>query len=491
MDPETFKAVVLNAAIQGKLVPQDPNDEPASVLIERIREERQKMVKEGKIKKDKCDSFIFKRDNHYYENKAGHDSELEKIPFDIPESWTWVRISSISELTNGLASRGTKDGEETYVIRLANLSSGSIDYSKVRKIKLSPGDIRNGYCTLGDIIIIRVNGSRNRVADPFEFVSKEPMCFCDHLIRVRVNSAIIPSYLCLIMKTPYFKELISPLIVTSSGQNTISQSSIKNSLIPLPPLNEQERIVNSYKQCLSLSTTHEEMRASLSSISAHLRQSILFYSIQGKLVPQDPNDSPADIQCKNPIIRRDNSYYESNILVNTPFEIPKSWKWVRGVDLFERQRTATIQTDSFTYVDIDSIDNHKCIIATPKTIKAENTPSRAKRQIKEGDVLFSLVRPYLKNIAQVTNQYSTSIASTGFFVCRSRYYDSDFLYYLMTSKYVVDGINEKMKGDNSPSVKKEDLLQFLYPLPPINEQKRIVCKLKLLIKLADMLVWTT
>lgn len=129
---------------------------------------------------------------------------------------------------------------------------------------------------------------------------------------------------------------------------------------------------------------------------------------------------------------------------------------------------------SFNYIDIDSIDNKNQKIRTAKRINTCDAPSRASRAVYDGSILFSLVRPYLKNIALVSNINDDSIASTGFYVATPyEPLDSEYLYLLMTSNYVVNGLNQFMKGDNSPSISKNDLEHWLFPIPPLEEQKRL------------------
>ena len=135
--------------------------------------------------------------------------------------------------------------------------------------------------------------------------------------------------------------------------------------------------------------------------------------------------------------------------------------------------------DFFDYIDIDSIDNHNHIIKEPKHLIVSDAPSRANRSVCNGSVLFSLVRPYLENIALVSEKYANSIASTGFYVCNSTgALYQDYMFFLMISGYVVNGLNQFMKGDNSPSINKDNIENWLYPIPPFEEQKLICEKIK-------------
>ena len=156
-----------------------------------------------------------------------------------------------------------------------------------------------------------------------------------------------------------------------------------------------------------------------------------------------------------------------------PFEVPKGWMWAMGLDIFKPMKTAFPTGETFNYIDIDAIDNKRNIITAVKVINTNQAPSRASRYTEKGCVLFSMVRPYLRNIAIVLE--NNCIASTGFFVCHTKNcLLPKFCYYQMLSNYVVDGLNNFIKGDNSPSITKGQIETFLFPIPPREEQKRIV-----------------
>ena len=221
-----------------------------------------------------------------------------------------------------------------------------------------------------------------------------------------------------------------------------------------------------------------------------LRQKILDLAIRGKLVPQDPNDEPASVLLerikaeKEQLIKEgkikrpkktsssDKSHYE-----NIPFEIPEGWVWCNGNQIFLPMNSIKPSGDMFKYIDIDAIDNKNHKLITPKLIKTKEAPSRASRHTKKGDVLFSMVRPYLENIALI--EENDCIASTGFFICSpSQILTSEYCYYMMLSEYVISGLNQFMKGDNSPSINNIHITSWLYPIPPIKEQNRISKEIK-------------
>lgn len=179
------------------------------------------------------------------------------------------------------------------------------------------------------------------------------------------------------------------------------------------------------------------------------------------------------------------SYYEKvgskteNIDDQIPFDLPAGWIWCRGYSCFEGMESTKPQGEFFDYIDIDAIDNRNHRIKEAKHIPVSKAPSRASRAVKDGSVLFSLVRPYLENIAPIKEEHSRCIASTGFYVCNSNgVLIPEFMFFLMTSGYVVSGLNQFMKGDNSPSISKDNIENWLYPVPPIREQEAICSRLK-------------
>lgn len=170
-----------------------------------------------------------------------------------------------------------------------------------------------------------------------------------------------------------------------------------------------------------------------------------------------------------------------------PYEVPDNWCWVKGGGLFKPMQSIAPVGETFRYIDIESIDNHRQEVNEPKEMPVEKAPSRARRKLSTGDTVFSMVRPYLKNIAYIDEDLDGCIASTGFYVCSpAECLDGRYLYYLMCSGYVVDGLNAFMKGDNSPSIRSRDVELFPFPLPPLHEQRRIASRIEwLFAKLND------
>ena len=169
-----------------------------------------------------------------------------------------------------------------------------------------------------------------------------------------------------------------------------------------------------------------------------------------------------------------------------PYALPEGWKWVYGKGFLLPMETEYPTGKSFRYIDIESIDNNVQRVRSPKKLSVQKAPSRASRKLHTGDTLFSMVRPYLKNIAYIDEECSNCIGSTGFYVCTpTASVDSRYLYWLMVSPYVVNGLNHFMKGDNSPSIRKGDIENFSYPLPPLSDQRRLVARIESLFAKLD------
>ncbi len=294
----------------------------------------------------------------------------------------------------------------------------------------------------------------------------------------------------------------------------LTGQSIKILPIPLPPFNEQRRLTEQLNKLQLYIDAIESDKNDVITLIDQTKSRILDLAIRGQLVPQDPADEPASVLLeriraeKEELIRQgrikrdkkesvifrgeDNSYYEKiggkaiNIDDEIPFDLPENWAWCRGYSCFEGLESTKPQGAFFDYIDIDAIDNRLHRIKEAKRLPVSDAPSRASRTVKNGSVLFSLVRPYLENIALVEKQHSRCIASTGFYVCNSNgAFLPEFMFFLMISGYVVGGLNQYMKGDNSPSISKDNIENWLYPVPPLEEQKAICSKLQSVFSLIE------
>ena len=287
---------------------------------------------------------------------------------------------------------------------------------------------------------------------------------------------VLPAYLHLFIISDYFA---ATMILSGSGREGLPKYSLETMQFPLPPIEEQKRIVAAVNKWFALIDTLETAKEDLQTSITLAKSKILDLAIHGKLVPQDPNDEPA-IE----LLKRINPKFTPCDNAHYPFDVPHNWVWAKGLDIFKPMKATSPLGDTFKYIDIDAIDNKRNVVTSVKVLNTKQAPSRASRYTEKGCVLFSMVRPYLRNIAMVTE--NDCIASTGFFVCQGK--DCllpKFCYYQMLSNYVVDGLNDFMKGDNSPSITKAQIEEYIFPLPPYNEQQRIVTKIEELFAVLD------
>ena len=300
---------------------------------------------------------------------------------------------------------------------------------------------------------------------------QENAIYASYLIRVQTYNQVLPEFVKYFFESGYYWSQILCNSV-GIGQPNVNGTILANLMLLIPPITEQKRIVKELTKWLSIIDKIDRGKENLQDAIKHAKSKILDLAIHGKLVPQDPNDEPATDLLKriNPKaeIISDNGHYQ---------KLPKGWCLVKGKHIFNPMKSCKPIGETFKYIDIDAIDNKRQIISNVKILKVANAPSRASRFTQKGDVVFSLVRPYLGNIAIVSE--NDCIASTGFYVCHpTEVLLPKYCYHLMISDYVINGLNEFMKGDNSPSINKGDIDNWLFPIPPLAEQKRIVSKIE-------------
>ncbi|EIK3167327.1 restriction endonuclease subunit S [Escherichia coli] len=236
---DALKQTILQLAVMGKLVPQDPNDEPASELLKRIAQEKAQLVKEGTIKKQKPLPPISDEDK----------------PFELPDGWEWTNLPNLSaNFQNGLSSRGSNVGEDTIVIRLADIQNWRISYEDTRALKITKEMKEKYSMSVNDILIIRVNGSSDIVGRFILNKEQQQSCFCDHFIKMNFlcKNAIDCEYLTIISGSPLIRKKIENLFITTAGQKTVNQTHISSLAIPLPPIKEQIKIVKKINELFGL-----------------------------------------------------------------------------------------------------------------------------------------------------------------------------------------------------------------------------------------------
>ena len=398
------------------------------------------------------------------------------MPFEVPESWVWCRLDDIvCELKYGTSEKSSSVGKIA-VLRMGNITNvGTIDYSNL-VYSSNDEDIEQYSLEKNDLLFNRTNSSE-WVGKTAIYKEEQPAIYAGYLIRIK-PLLISPDYLNTVMNSGYYRDWCYDVKTDAVNQSNINAQKLSQLMIPIPPLKEQGRIVAEMDKWISLIDIVKNGKGDLLTVIKQAKSKILDLAIHGKLVPQDPNDEPPIELLKriNPDFTPcDNGH---------KWKLPQSWCWAKGRQIFLPMKSTKPHNDEFLYIDIDSIDNKRQIINKIKSIKTANAPSRASRYTQKGDVVFSMVRPYLRNIAKVS--VDGCIASTGFYVCSPiDDLNSEYCYYLMISDYVVTGLNQFMKGDNSPSINKSHIDEWLFPLPPFPEQQRIVQKIEKLFSLLD------
>ena len=519
MNGKQLKNSILQWAIQGKLVPQDPNDEPASVLLERIRAEKARLVKEGKIKKDKNESIIFRGDDNSHYEKFLATGEVkcidEEIPFEIPDGWEWTRLGNVAELIGGYAfkSESLKGSSGTRVIRISDISeSGFVNKNIVR------------YCGAGVSDSFRVQNRDILIAMTGGTVGKS-MCITKVPEALLLNQRVAAirccylntDYLDIVIKSPMVQDVVTDK--KNSTNDNISMGDIYNFLIPVPPYQQQSRIILQYQKLVPFILRYKSSQEALdqlnNNISALLKKAILQEAIQGKLIPQVPSDEPASELLKrireekqrlvkegklkkkditDSVIFKgdDNRHYEKIVNAVTciendiPFDIPDSWQWVRLNDICEYiQRGKSPKYSDIKRFPVvaqkcnqwSGFSLKKALFIDPDTIKSYGE----ERFLQDGDLMWNstglgtLGRMSIYTSAE--NPHGVAVADSHVTVIRTMkdYTVSQYLYSYFASNTVQSVIEDKADG----STKQKELAtttvkSYLVPLPPYNEQRRIV-----------------
>ena len=276
MDTKKLRQKILDLAIHGKLVPQDPNDEPSSVLLERIKAEKERLIKEGKIKRTK---------------KSAKSSDTPHYPYLLPKGWEWCKLDDIvCELKYGTSEKSSSVGKIT-VLRMGNITDiGTIDYSNL-VYSSNDEDIKQYSLKKGDLLFNRTNSSE-WVGKTAIYKGEQPAIYAGYLIRVR-PILISSDYLNIVMNSSYYRNWCYNVKTDAVNQSNINAQKLSKLMVPIPPLKEQERIVVEMAKWTSLITSIKNDKEDLQAAIKQTKSKILDLAIHGKLVPQDPNDEPA------------------------------------------------------------------------------------------------------------------------------------------------------------------------------------------------------
>ena len=513
MTAQQLKNSILQMAVQGKLVPQDPNDEPASVLLERIRAEKERLIKEKKIKREKNPSVIFKgADNTPYE-KIGDEvrSLAGEVPFEIPDSWEWARLGSVV-YNRGQTSPSTE---------FCYIDIGSIDN---KNQKLNPTDTTiapdkapsraRKLVDMGDILYSTVRPYLHN------------MCIIDrefpHIPIASTGFAVLTCHANLLNKYLFYY-LMSPDF-DAYANNTdnakgvaypaINDDRLYKALIPIPPVAEQHRIVSAIDSVnmplREYGSKEETLRILNTSFPENLKKSILQEAVQGKLVPQDPSDEPAEAllerirvekqrlikegkvkkdKRESVIFRRDNSHYEKRgsevvcIDDEIPFDIPELWSWCRLNELCTKIGAGSTPTGGKTiyvpegikFIRSQNVYNDGLKLNDISYITEEINAKKKGSIVRSKDILLNITGGSIGRCAVVPDDFD--IANVNQHVMIIRLLEPKMRHWIHTiliSEYIQNLIMDVQVGVSREGLSATKLMNFLIPVPPISEQNRIL-----------------
>ena len=519
MNGKQLKNSILQWAIQGKLVPQDSNDEPASVLLEKIRQEKERLIKEKKIKRDKNASIIYRgEDNSYYE-KILATGEVkcidEEVPFEIPTSWSWARLGNLIDIKGGKrlpAGYKLTDNKTDHIyIRVSDMQDGTI---VSKDLKYITDDVYNqiqNYTIGKDDLYLTIVGSTIGKAGlvPKMFDNMNLTENAVKLTNIPINKYFLLYYVRSEYAQSQFRDNTKQV-----GQPKLAIFRIANTLVPIPPFAEQTKIVSKIEYTLHFVNHFSNLQEQLHDIDTEIyrdfKKSILQEAIQGKLVPQIAEEGTAkelleQIKAeKQKLVKEDklkksalassvifrgddNKYYEQigkkclDITEQIPFEIPNSWTWARMGQVGDWGAGSTPQRGNQDYYGGNILWlktgelNNDIVYDTEEKITQRAFQDCSLRMNKIGDVLIAMYGATIGKLAIVGKELTTNQACCG---CTPYIVYNWFLFYfLMASR---DSFIKKGEGGAQPNISRVKLVEHLIPLPPLNEQKRIVKRIETL-----------
>ena len=528
MNAQQLKNSILQMAVSGKLVPQDPNDEPASVLLERIRKEKEKLIKEGKIKKEKNHSYIFRgADNTPYEKVGKNEpvSIADEVPFEIPERWEWVRVKTVARVLGGkripAGRKLTTDDTGHIYIRVSDMKDQGINTSALLYV---PDDIFpsiSKYIINKEDLYITVAGTIGKVGKiPPELDGANLTENADRLVFSHLDQ----DWFMQCLSSPLVKEQITSA-TTKVGQPKLAIIRIEEFLIPLPPIEEQKRIAKRVRQLepyiAKYSSVKNQLNLLNNSFPEQLKKSILQLAVQGKLLPQDPADEPASAllerirtekerliaagkikrdKNESVIFRRDNSHYEKLgftercIDDEIPYDLPDSWMWCRMSSLFTINPRNQLSDDTVVgFMPMPLLEDgfrnkHSFEERKWGDVKSGFT------HFKNCDVVIAKITPCFQNrksavITGLPNGYGAG--TTELHVLRDETQILFMPYFLLCCKthdFITGGVMNFSGTAGQQRVGKDYISKYLIPLPPVQEQVRIVEAAKSILTSLDELV---
>ncbi|HFS5220038.1 TPA: restriction endonuclease subunit S [Streptococcus agalactiae] len=508
MTPEQLKASILQRAMEGKLVPQDPTDEPASELLKRIKAEKENLIADGKIKRDKKETELFRgADGKPYEKLSDGTIKEVEVPYDIPASWEWVRLRNISSLSFFPNISGDKIPNYSWVLDMEDIEkeTGRL-VRKNYKTEKSSYKSNKVYFSKDTVLYAKLRPNLKKV-----IISDEDGFATTELIPIKIFGGISAEYMryCMISPSYYFNIIKS---VYGVKMPRVNATFLNSTLLPLPPLSEQKRIVEQIERALekvdAYSESYNKLQELDKSFPDKLKKSILQYAMQGKLVPQDPNDEPVEVLLEKIQAEKQKLYEEGKLkkkdlaeIVVTkgddnspykevPYNIPKSWEWVRlgnisSLNFFSSISGDKIPNDSWV-LDMEDIEKETGRLVR-KNYKTEKSSYKSNKiSFSKDTILYAKLRP---NLNKVIISDENGFATTELLPIKVFGNISlDYIRYCMISPFYYFNIIQSVYGVKMPRVSSGFLNSTLLPLPPLTEQQRIVSKISQVFSVIESLV---
>ena len=506
MDTKALRQKILDLAIRGKLVPQDPNDEPASVLLERIREQKKQMVKEGKLKaKDiKNDTIIFVgEDNLHYEKfQDGTVKCIEdEIPFEAPEGWSWCRIRNIASVKGGKRLPKGMSFSDTITehayIRVTDMKNRSINTTGLKYISNEVFTAIKSYTISKNDLYVTIAGTIGVVGEVPDIL--DGMNLTENAVKV-CDISINKTYLCYVMLSRFVQEQFQDK-THQVAMPKLALERILSTLIPIAPIKEQAKITQAIENDIGLVDKIDINKEKLAVAISNTKSKILDLAIRGKLVPQDPHDEPASALLeriraekeelikqgkikrdkKESIIFRDddNSYYEKigdiieNISLSIPFEIPDNWELIRFKNIWELISGRDLSPSEYNDVNVGIPYITGASNFNNGNIELVRWTPKPQVLTHYGDLLITCKG----TIGEMAfNDFGDAHIARQIMAIRNNFnLNSEFLSYCIC--FYINYIKASAKGI-IPGISREDILNLILPIPPTEYQERVVAYIR-------------
>ncbi|WP_130950204.1 restriction endonuclease subunit S [Klebsiella pneumoniae] len=506
-----LRELILELAVRGKLVPQDPNDEPASELLKRIAAEKAELVKQGKIKKQKPLPGI---------------SEEEK-PFDLPVGWEWVRLEDVTDNIHYGYTASADVTKKVKLLRITDIQDDKVIWRNVPGCEIKDSDIEQYQLQPNDIVIARTGGTvgKSYLVDDLQYIA----VFASYLIRLKYIKFTNANFTKIFLGSQlYWLQLYNG--VTGTGQPNVNGNTLKKMFFPLPPSSEQNKICSRVQTLLNLcdqleqhslisldahqqlvetllttltdSQNADELAENWARISEHfdtlftteasidaLKQTILQLAVMGKLVPQDPNDEPASellkrIAQEKAQLVKDGKIKKQKPLPpisdeEIPFELPEGWEWCRLGHVASKitdgdHKTPPRIAEGYKLLSAKNIrdgflDYENCdYISESSYIK-----SRERCLPEKGDLLIVSVGGTIGRSSLITGNSEFALVRS-VAIIKPLIIEPNFLKIAMDSQLLQSMIHSHKRGGAQPCLYLSEISKFLFPAPPLNEQRRIV-----------------